>query len=113
MFKFSIALFLLLSLGCDTPPKVIPPPTHPHVKFSKDENTTTGVCVTIIYTNNDDVPNCRVFINKLEELSAYKKELEFLMLQLEDAEKRMQIYEQSDPTKIDVTGVPTNSSSSL
>jgi len=112
--KIKLLLVLMIIAGCDLPLPPPPPPVvkSPHIKVIKNEATVEGVSLKIMYSNNDDNVACSVDINTIESLQNYKKELEFLMTQLDEAEERMKIYEQSKPTEIDVTGISKNASSS-
>lgn len=95
-----LSLVALLSLvfltGCPSEPRQKPPPPQPEIKVERSERT-GAVVVTVYYLNHNRQQNCGnsyATVSTLEEIRAYKKQAEFLVSQLDEAEKRMATNEQ-------------------
>lgn len=106
----SFLLFAFLSLVlCGCPPQkrlVPPPPPQPEILVVLQEGAEQNVVIEVQYLNHDrnrafDNNPSFVIIKDLPTLKHYKKQATFLLSQLEEAEKRMQVKEQL-PRKDDV-----------
>lgn len=86
---------LLMVFGCTengTRKKLEP---QPEIKVERNE-TTSAVSITVSYINHSNPHNSRVSyvtIDTPEKLNQYRKQAEFLLSQLDEAEKRMKIRE--------------------
>lgn len=93
--------------GCQ-PPKprpAPPPPPKPTIKVEQSEtNTTNSLSVyylnhsQAINWNNNSIGNPYVTLDNIEEVLAYKKEVEFLSKALDEAERKMTIHEDGPKT---------------
>lgn len=102
--ELALILFfgLVLVIGCDGVkfPKqpAPPPPPQPTILVINELTEDPGSSVVRIeYYNHNYTESCRCYttINDIEKLQHYKKQAKFLLEQLEEAEKRMQIQEQT------------------
>lgn len=100
VFLTTVSVIAMLG-GCGDPPSrpTPPPPSMPTIKVEQQE-TNQNTTLVVIYLNHerDSYGNGRysepyVKINKLDNLRAYKKEVEFLLSRIDDTEKKMLIHE--------------------
>lgn len=98
-----VTIFGLLTIGCADPdrPKVVPPPPpQPKIKVEQYETDATNA-LSVYYLNHSRevdfqrnfVGNPYVNLNNIEQVRAYKKQVEFLLKSLEDAERKMNTHE--------------------
>jgi len=98
--KFKMCfLLLIIIVGCSEakPSKPTPVP-QPEILVISKESTENNVSVTVKYFNHlyGDDCHCFVTISNHEQLDDYKRKIEFLLNQLEQIDKRMQINESVD-----------------
>lgn len=92
-----ILVLLIFCIGCPKPaPKPTPPPPPaPLIQCDLYENVDgIEIKVNYFYHYNNNKAWVNVDLKNLEEVQKYKKQVEFLLTQLEDFEKRMTIHEQ-------------------
>lgn len=81
--------------GCEATPRPAPP--QPEIRIERTESATDGVSLAVryLYHTSDSASNCqaRVVLDSPEKLQQYKKQVMFLLNQIEDAEKRMNVHE--------------------
>lgn len=88
--------FLLAQSGCEVP--VAPPPPKPTImveQFETNESSSLKVSYVNHYWSTSEQPH--IIINNLDELNHYRKEVEFLMKRLDEAEQKMNIREPEAP----------------
>jgi hypothetical protein len=95
LWIFVLAIPISLLVGCSKhrSPEPKPPPLKPTIKVEKIEGTESiGLKIRFFYLHKyyDDV---WVDLNSLEDLRDYKREVEFLLNRIEEAERRMEIHE--------------------
>jgi len=83
--RWILIFFVVVCAGCEQKksPPTIEVQSHDTVEWSG---------LTIHYANNDMVGDVTVTLQTPEEVLAYKKQVEFLLEQLEDAERKMQVH---------------------
>ena len=93
MFFFVTAFCLIGAEGCNQEPP-LPPPEIQVERTDSLENT--GVTV---YFNNHMMQNNRIFVvlPTTEDIAQYRRQVEFLLLRLEEAENRMNVHEDQSP----------------
>lgn len=78
--------------GCEAAPRPAPP--QPEIRVERSESTSDGVSITVRYLNHETGNNyAHTVLNNPEKLQQYKKQVSFLLTQIEDAEKRMTVHE--------------------
>jgi len=107
MRKGFLLLVFLGMLGCESsPPTPPPPPPKPTIRVERQEDV-NGVVLIIWYddhhrdhlgNHNYTGPYARFCVSNKEELQEYKRQLEFLLSQIEEVEKRMTVHEPEGPT---------------
>lgn len=100
MKRFILALpmaFIALAIimGCGGCDKKDAPSSEPTLYFRvKTEDSIKGVTVTVNFENLQSNNNHRfVVLQNLENLREYKKQIEFMLNRLDEAEKRMLTHE--------------------
>lgn len=98
-----ILVLLVFCIGCKPKPKPNlppPPPKLPLIQYELIENV-DGVEFKITYffhyNNGENWVNTKLM--NLEDVARYKKQVEFLLVQLEEVEKKMALHEQLKETK--------------
>jgi hypothetical protein len=93
------ATIFAASVGCH-PEQAPPPPPQPEIRVERAE-TADGVSLTIKYKNHPYGQNehPKTVIDTPEKLTNYKRQVQFLLSQLEEAEKRMSVHEQGGEKK--------------
>lgn len=82
-----------------------PPPPKPTIKIEQSE-TNTENSLSVYYLNHEQVINWQnnrvgnpyVNLTNIEEVLAYKKEVEFLIKALDEAERKMTVHEDQPKT---------------
>ena len=95
-------LALTLTSGCSpSNQQPAPPPPEPTVRVERQEDV-NGVRLTIWFDNHKrnhlgnnrwGEPYATFTLNDKEKLTEYKKQLEFVLAQIEEVEKRMTVHE--------------------
>lgn len=89
---------LIIIAGCQNVPRgaFSPPPPKPSIFIERGETVTGNASITISYKWHTvrEGQNPYVFLNTLEQIQNYKKEVDFLASQLDEVEQRMQVHEQ-------------------
>lgn len=80
-------LLVLLVLGCDT---ISPPPPAIEVEINDNTDVTT---VTVVYKYHHGRDYPAASFETPEEVEAYKKQVEFLLKRLDEAQVRMNVHE--------------------
>ncbi len=79
-------------VGCG-PSEPRPAPPAPEIRVERSESSGRGVTVKVHYSHQDGGSSSMVTLDSPEKLQEYKKQVSFLLTQLEEAEKRMQVHE--------------------
>jgi hypothetical protein len=101
----SLVVLLVMALtvlmpGCG--PTQRPAAPEPEIKVERTE-TTNGASIIVRYVNHDmdsaGNVRARVVLDSPEKLQQYKKQVLFLLNQLDEAEKRSNVHEPPTPPK--------------
>lgn len=98
--KLLLQLSVVAFLGCESQNKT--PPHHPTIKVEQTETDTMNT-VSVYYSHHDrcqfefNEESC-VHLNSIEEILAYKKQVEFLLKTLDEAERKMTVHEDTPKT---------------
>ena len=84
MRKILAIVALLVVCGCNQPP-----PPLPSIEV-ENHNTTDWNGITVRYQHHDTAGN--VTLETPEEIAACKKQVEFLLKELEEAERKMNVH---------------------
>lgn len=86
------ALSLMAMCGCG--PSQPAPPPKPEINIEKQMSPTSATLVVRYKNHTRTDSGTTAKFDNLESLREYKKQVEFLLLQIEEAEKRMVTNEQ-------------------
>lgn len=90
----TLAVLGVCLVGCG-PQAERPAPPLPQIKVERAEAPGSGVNVTVRFLNHQSGRDgCYVVLDTPEKLQNYKVQTAFLLSQLEEAEKRMNVNEQ-------------------
>lgn len=87
------AMSLMTMCGCG-PSQPAPPPPKPEIHIEKQMSPTFATLVVRYKNHNRTDSGTTATFDNLESLREYKKQVEFLLAQIEEAEKRMVTNEQ-------------------
>ena len=95
MKRLMIAGLLAVLAGCGPadPNYKPPPPPQPEIRVERIESP-AGITVKVEYGHHSSTSYVK--LDTLQKLQAYRKQVEFLSTQLEEAEKRMAVREQAE-----------------
>lgn len=94
MKRLMIAGLIAVVAGCGPADPNSKPP-QPEIRVERTE-APTGILVKVEYGHHSGGSNNYVKLDTLQKLQSYRKQVEFLSAQLEEAEKRMSVREQSE-----------------
>ncbi len=103
-----IPVIMMFVIGCDQPRPgyVPPPPPKPTVVVELSESSSKN-SITIYFKNHKQDRNEAgnlsgpqwIVLNNIEDLNAYKKEIEFLSKRIDETIEKMTIHEDPDGQK--------------
>ena len=91
--SIALVLCMLCISGCE---EVIPPPPIPKIEVEAHDTTEQSGVTVKYYDHHTHGNPTTVTLNSPEEVEEYKKQVEFLLKQLEDAERKMAIKADTD-----------------
>lgn len=93
-----IGMLVVLLAFCGCERKVSPPP---HISVNElDSDSYTSITITYNYHYRDQNGPTYVVLDTPEAIAAYKKQVEWLLGRLDEAERRMNIHEPETETPV-------------
>lgn len=89
----TLAILAGMLVGCEDRIFVGPPAT---IAVERAEAATGGVRVIVYYRNHQtsQQEHCFLTLDNVDQIREYRRQAEFLLNQLDEAERRMQVHEQ-------------------